>query len=73
MVMKSENHISKVSHESAKSEIRRRIIRYIDDYGWGWGVVKHQINCFFGTSYTVQQLQQLRKLTLAEREKLNDL
>lgn len=69
MSMKSENHISKVSHESAESEIRQRIIRYIDDYGWGWGVVKHQINCFFGTSYTVQQLQQMRKLILMEREK----
>lgn len=69
MVMKSENHISKVSRESAESEIRQRIIRYIDDYGWGWGIVKHQINCFFGTSYTVQQLQQMRKLILMEREK----
>lgn len=33
-------------------EIKQRLVRYVDDYGWGWGVVKRQINGFFGTEYS---------------------
>lgn len=42
-------------------EIKQRLVRYIDDYGWGWGVVKRQINGFFGTDYTIPQLKEMYK------------
>ena len=44
-------------------DIKRRLVRYIDNYGWNWGVVRRQINDYFGTDYTVQQLQQIYKTT----------
>lgn len=48
--------------QNQKDQIEERLVRYIDDYGWGWGVAMHQINGFFGTSYTVLQLRQMYKL-----------
>ena len=47
-----------------KEQIEERLKRYIDDYGWGWGVAARQINFYFGTSYTAQQLQQMYKSLL---------
>lgn len=42
--------------------IKRRLMRYIDDYGWNWGFVRRQINDYFGTDYTVQQLRQIYRI-----------
>lgn len=44
-----------------KEQIEERLKRYIDDYGWGWGVAARQINLFFGTSYTAQQIEGIYK------------
>lgn len=44
-----------------QKQLEERLMRYIDDYGWNWGVAMRQINGFFGTSYTVQQLQMMYK------------
>lgn len=44
-------------------KIKQRLMRYINDYGWNWGVVRRQINDYFGTDYSVQQLQQIYKTT----------
>lgn len=44
-----------------KEQIEERLKRYIDDYGWGWGVTARQINFYFGTEYTVSQLQDIYK------------
>lgn len=43
-------------------KIKQRLMRYIDDYGWNWGVVRRQINDYFGTDYTVQQLHQIYRM-----------
>ena len=44
-------------------DIKLRLVRYIDNYGWNWGVVRRQINDYFGADYTVQQLRQIYKTT----------
>lgn len=44
-----------------QNQIEERLVRYIDDYGWNWGVAMHQINGFFGTNYSVSQLQMMYK------------
>lgn len=31
--------------------------RYIQDYGWNWGIVHSLINRIFGTDYTLEELQ----------------
>lgn len=31
--------------------------RYIQDYGWNWGIVHSLINRKFGTDYTLEELQ----------------
>jgi len=32
--------------------------RYIEQYGWRWPIVRNLINNAFGTSYSVEDLQQ---------------
>lgn len=44
-----------------QEQLKERLVRYIDDYGWNWGVAMRQINGFFGTSYTIPQLQMMYK------------
>lgn len=44
-----------------QEQLKERLVRYIDDYGWNWGVAMHQINGFFGTNYSVSQLQMMYK------------
>lgn len=40
-------------------EIIRRVRRFVDEYGWNWGIVRRHINGFFGTAYTAVQLKKL--------------
>lgn len=47
--------------QNQKDQIEERLARYIDDYGWNWGVAMRQINGFFGMNYTVPQLQMMYK------------
>lgn len=48
-------------NDQMQEQIENRLVRYIDDYGWNWGVTMHQINGFFGTNYTIPQLQMMYK------------
>ena len=47
--------------------IRERIIRYVDEYGWNWAMVRKQINAYFGTALSAEQLRKLYKLSKAAR------
>lgn len=38
-------------------EIVQRIMRYVDNHGWNWGIIKRLINGRFGTAYSTEQLQ----------------
>ena len=44
-----------------QNQIEERLVRYIVDYGWNWGVTMHQINGFFGTTNSVSQQQMMYK------------
>ena len=48
-------------------KIRERIIRYVDEYGWNWFMVMKQINAYFGTALSAEQLRKLYKLSKAAR------
>lgn len=48
-------------------KIRERIIRYVDEYGWNWVTVRKQINAYFGTALSAEQLRKLYKLSKAAR------
>lgn len=48
-------------NDQMQEQLENRLVRYIDDYGWNWGVAMHQINGFFGTNYSVSQLQMMYK------------
>lgn len=48
-------------------KIRERIIRYVDEYGWNWGVVKRQINDYFGTDLSAEELRRIYKNNKAAR------
>ena len=47
--------------------IRERIIRYVDEYGWNWVMVRKQINAYFGTALSAEQLRKIYKLSKAAR------
>ena len=47
--------------DQMQEQLEERLVRYIVDYGWNWGVTMHQINGFFGTTYSVSQLQMMYK------------
>jgi hypothetical protein len=47
--------------------IRERIIRYVDEYGWNWVTVRKQINAYFGTALSAEQLRKIYKLSKAAR------
>lgn len=38
-------------------EMLEALRRYIQDYGWNWGIVHSLINRKFGTDYTLEELQ----------------
>lgn len=40
-----------------ESEMLEALRRYIQDYGWNWGIVHSLINRKFGTDYTLKELQ----------------
>lgn len=40
-------------------DMKRRLLRYVDEYGWGWGLTCSLINVFCGTEYTVRELQKI--------------
>lgn len=40
-------------------DIMNRIKRFVDEYGWDWIVVKQVINNYYGTQYTVNQIQKI--------------
>ena len=40
-----------------ESEMLEALRRYIQDYGWNWGIVHSLINRKFGTDYTLEELQ----------------
>ena len=40
-------------------KIRERIIRYVDEYGWNWVIVRKQINGYFGTDMSAEQLRKI--------------
>lgn len=46
-------------------KIRERIIRYVDEYGWNWVMVRKQINAYFGTALSAEQLRNY--ISLAKR------
>ncbi len=43
------------------STVRELILRYRDDYGWGWAIAGHLINRQLGTAYTVLDLKHIYK------------
>ena len=40
-----------------ESKMLEALRRYIQDYGWNWGIVHSLINRKFGTDYTLEELQ----------------
>lgn len=48
-------------------KILERIIRYVDEYGWNWVMVRKQINAYFGTALSAEQLRKIYKLSKAAR------
>ena len=44
-------------------EIVQRIMRYVDNHGWNWGVIKRLINGRFGTAYSTEQLKSSKKIS----------
>ena len=40
-----------------ESKMLEALRRYIQDYGWNWGIVHSLINRKFGTDYTLAELQ----------------
>ena len=46
-----------MDEEKQIEEINTRLLRYIDEYGWKWSLVKKIINDYFGTDYSMKQLQ----------------
>lgn len=47
--------------------IRERIIRYVDEYGWNWGIVRKQINDYFGTELSAEELRKFYRNNKAAR------
>lgn len=43
--------------EERIDEIKCRLMRYVDEYGWNWSFARKLINDFFGTDYTMKQLR----------------
>lgn len=37
------------------------LLRYIDEYKWGWGVVRRQLRMRFNVDITVPELQRIYK------------
>lgn len=54
-------------YNETMDKIRERIIRYVDEYGWNWIMVMKQINAYFGTAMSAEQLRKLYKLSKAAR------
>lgn len=52
-----------------QEQLEERLVRYVDEYGWNWGVVKRQINGFFGTNYSADDLKKTHKLVSARRKR----
>lgn len=44
------------------------LVRYVDEYGWNWGLVTRQINGFYGTSYSADDLKRMYKLVSARKK-----
>lgn len=35
------------------------LLRYLNEYGWGWGLAHKLINRWYGTDYTIPELKLL--------------
>nr|DAL91803.1 MAG TPA: hypothetical protein [Caudoviricetes sp.] len=47
--------------EEHSEELRELILRYVDEYHWGWGVIRGQIRHRCGLDLTAQKLQNIYK------------
>lgn len=52
-----------------QEQLEERLVRYVDEYGWKWGVVTRLINGFFGTNYSGDDLKRTHKLVSARRKR----
>lgn len=43
------------------TDIINTLLRYIDEYKWGWGVARRQLRMRFNVDITVPELQQIYK------------
>lgn len=43
------------------TDIINTLLRYIDEYKWGWGVVRRQLRMRFNVDITVPELQRIYK------------
>ncbi len=46
------------------------LLRYIDEYKWGWGVARRQLRMRFSVDITVPELQQLYKQSKIKRPRV---
>lgn len=42
-------------------EIGESIVRYVDEYNWGWGIIHKQIRLRFGQDLKLNELQRIYK------------
>lgn len=45
--------------DSVEAELKNTVIRYIDEYGWGWGIALKLINRKFTASLTDKELREV--------------
>lgn len=48
-----------VRSDSVEAELMNTVIRYIDEYGWGWGIALKLINRKFTASLTDKELREI--------------
>lgn len=51
-----------------QEQLEDRLVRYVDEYGWNWGLITRQINGFYGTSHSADELKRMYKLVSARRK-----
>lgn len=47
--------------EEYNIQIADAIVRYVDEYNWGWGVIRRQIKLYHGRDLPTAELKQIYK------------